>query len=164
MTETNSPREPGRGKGPQDRLAQLTEQWRERTGGRMTAQKRVVLEALLAIDGHPSVDEVYENARTSLPELSRTTVFRILQSLVASDLALSVSHPGSEARYELKGTPHHHLICSGCHRVFDVEPDEFDEAPRVGRLRAFGAGDARRDFEARDVVVHVRGVCAECRA
>lgn len=145
-------------------LDELTRRWRRRAGGRMTAQKRLVLQALLDIEGHPSVDEVFENARVSLPELSRTTVFRILQSLVASDLVRSVSHPGSEARYELKGTPHHHLICTGCHRVFDVEPEEFDAPPDVGSLPAFETSDERGGFESHDVVIHFRGLCVHCRS
>ena len=48
----------------------------------MTVQKRCVLEALLDRKDHPTVDQVYEDAVVQIPELTRTTVYRVLESLV----------------------------------------------------------------------------------
>ena len=43
---------------------------------RMTGQRRLILEAVLRADDHPTAMQVYERVAASMPNVSLTTVYR----------------------------------------------------------------------------------------
>ncbi len=119
----------------------------------LTVQRRSILEALLGRTDHPTADQVFDEVRPDLPAVSRTTVYRVLETLVRMGVARKVSHPGAAARFETRTDRHHHLACTRCGRVVDLE------APSLNALRL----PAVRGFHVTDYSVHVAGVCARCR-
>jgi Fur family peroxide stress response transcriptional regulator len=121
----------------------------------MTVQRRVVLEALSKRDDHPTADQLLDDVRRDLPSMSRSTVYRVLDTLVRIGLAVKTSHPGPAVRFDPTTERHHHLICFRCEKMIDLhEP----------RLDALGLPDARKlGFEIRDYSIHFRGLCAACR-
>ena len=52
------------------------------TGLSLTIQRRRVFETLLSRKDHPSADDLYHDIRVQLPGISRTTVYRVLDTLV----------------------------------------------------------------------------------
>ncbi len=126
-----------------------------KAGRPLTVQRRAVLEALLTLDNHPTADEVLELVRQRIPNISRTTVYRVLDTLVALGVIRRIHHPGSAARFDGKVARHHHLICTSCGKVWDVDAPELDCITPPG--------EATRDFEVHDFSVHFSGLCSECR-
>ncbi len=120
-----------------------------------TVQRRAVLEAVLASDEHPTAEQVIEAVRLRVPDVSRTTVYRILDMLSAWGLIRRIHHPGSAGRFDGKIHRHHHLICIRCGKVWDLEDSRLD------RLRL--PESQVRGFEIQDFSVHISGLCAECR-
>ena len=135
-------------------LARLAEACR-RQGLPLTQQRRVLLERHSASEAHPTADELFRAAQEDLPGVSRTTVYRVLETLVELGLARRVSHPGGSVRFDARTDRHHHLICTECGRVRDLEAPELDRLPPPGGLRG---------FEVRDYSVHFSGLCRECRS
>lgn len=127
---------------------------RER-GLRVTRQRRAILQVLARRSGHPTADEVYEKARTVLPDLSRTTVYRVLETLVETGVARTVCHPGVAVRYEAALERHHHLVCLRCNRLIDVVSPALDGI-RLPNTRKVG-------FKIEDYTVEIRGTCSKCR-
>ena len=120
----------------------------------MTAQRRAVLEVLVARKDHPTADQLFEEVRVRLPDISRTTVYRVLETLVQMGAAQKVSHPGSAVRYDPFTAPHHHLVCLRCERLIDIVDPHLDGLrPPV----------QREGFEILDYSVHFRGICSRCR-
>lgn len=122
----------------------------------MTVQRRAVLEALAARADHPTADVLYADVARRMPEISRTTVYRVLEALVDAGLAVRVSHLGSAARYDAITERHHHLVCVRCEKLVDLVDARLDrlqwpEAPPGG-------------FEIQDYSIHFRGLCADCRS
>jgi Fur family peroxide stress response transcriptional regulator len=121
----------------------------------MTVQRRVVLEALSKRDDHPTADQVLEDVREDMPSMSRSTVYRVLDTLVRLGLAVKTSHPGAAVRFDPTTERHHHLICLRCEKMVDLHEPQLD---------ALGLPDARKlGFEIRDYSIHFRGLCAVCR-
>jgi Fur family transcriptional regulator, peroxide stress response regulator len=121
----------------------------------MTVQRRIVLEALARRDDHPTADQLLEDVREDFPSMSRSTVYRVLDTLVRIGLAVKTSHPGAAVRFDPTTERHHHLICLHCEKMVDLHEPELD---------ALGLPDARRlGFEIRDYSIHFRGLCADCR-
>jgi Fur family peroxide stress response transcriptional regulator len=135
-------------------LGDLEAACRER-GLRVTRQRKVILGVLTRRSDHPTADEVYDKARTALPDLSRTTVYRVLDTLVEAGVARNVCHPGVAVRYEAMADRHHHLVCVRCNRLIDLVSPGLDGI-RLPNTRKLG-------FEVEDFTVQIRGVCSKCR-
>ena len=133
----------------------LLERLRDR-GWRVTSQRRAVAEALEGQHVHLTADEVHRRARSVLPEVSLATVYNTLNELVAMGEVAEVRHSPGPSRYDPNGgsTPHHHLLCTSCGALFDVDASTI-AAPSLPD------GD---DFRVDAVDVLFRGTCAACRA
>ncbi len=132
-------------------MSELVERLRAR-GWRMTAQRRVIAEAMAGDHVHLAADEVFDRARAVLPEVSLATVYNTLNELVEMGEVLELSHADGRKRYDPNTVErHHHLVCTGCGRMLDVAADE----PRLAEAERHG-------FELSDVEVTFRGRCPDC--
>jgi len=120
----------------------------------LTVQRRIILESIAVREDHPTADQVFEGVSNKLPGLSRTTVYRVLETLVNMGVVHKASHLGSAARYDPNTERHHHLTCVSCHRVMDLEEKSLSSL----RFSHSKAGD----FEILDYSVHFSGYCGEC--
>jgi len=126
-------------------------------GVRVTVQRRRIFEALLGRTDHPTPDEVYAAVTDTLPGVSRTTVYRVLEALVSLGVLAKVCSPGAATRVDPWTQRHHHLVCQRCDRLFDVEDTAV--AHRVGRP------DVRRQgFIIGDYSIYFSGICGACQA
>lgn len=124
-------------------------------GLRVTIQKRAILEAVLELDNHPTADQVHAFVTREKPDVSRTTVYRALESFARLGLITKACHPGSATRYDRNVDIHHHLICLFCDAVIDISDTGLD------RLTVPDTSDF--DFEVQDFRVQLRGICGRCR-
>ncbi len=137
-----------------DRLKKLQEICRHR-GIPLTNQRCAVLEVLLQRSDHPTADQVFEAVQDRSPQISRRTVYRVLDTLVELGLIRRVHHPGATARFDALIHRHHHLVCTLCNRIVDWESPDLDNiALPVGKPRG---------FDIRDFSVQLMGLCPECR-
>ena len=135
-------------------VGELEEACRE-LGLRVTRQRRAILEILARRHDHPTADQVYENARGALPDLSRTTVYRALDTLVEAGVARSVCHPGVAVRFEaMTDVRHHHLVCVRCNCLVDLVAPWLDDIRLPGTLQ--------RGFKVDDYTVQIWGTCSDC--
>jgi Fur family transcriptional regulator, peroxide stress response regulator len=137
-----------------ERLQQYQQLCREQNR-RATVQRRMVLEAVLDLDNHPTADQVCEALAGREPGIARTTVYRSLDELGRMGLISKASHLGSAVRYDARADRHHHLVCLRCDAVIDIDDE---------RLDAVGAPDTSAfGFEVTDVRVQLHGLCRSCR-
>jgi len=140
-----------------DRKSQRLNEFRELCRSRgipLTWQRQAVLTALLERDDHPTADQIYESLGTRHPGLSRTTVYRVLDTLVDLDVVARANHPGAAARFDAMTERHHHLLCTSCGRLEDV-PDTDIRAVEVEVNLPEG-------YEPHDYSIYFRGLCAAC--
>ena len=134
-------------------MTELIDRLRER-GWRMTAQRRVIAEAMTGAHVHVTADEVLGRAQRALPEVSRATVYNTLNELVAVGEIAEITHPDGRKRYDPNvAERHHHLLCVDCGRMLDVRADD----PRL-------PADQRHGFDILDVEVTFRARCPGCAA
>jgi Fur family transcriptional regulator, peroxide stress response regulator len=138
---------------PDNCMAQFERVCRERRLP-LTVQRRAILQAILGREDHPTADQIHAQIQTQLPDVSRTSVYRILEMLVGTGMITKVCHPGSAARFDPKLRRHHHLVCLSCERIIDIEEPRLDNLP-LPNVRAHG-------FRINDYHIHFRGVCVQC--
>ena len=121
----------------------------------MTVQRRIILEAVAALSGHPTAEMVLDAIRVGHPEISRATVYRTLEMLVELGLVRKVLHAGNSIRYDSNMDRHHHLICKKCDKLIDLEDPGLDRVP-IPSVERLG-------FRIDDFTIQFQGICAECR-
>jgi Fur family peroxide stress response transcriptional regulator len=137
-----------------ERLRQYLRLCREQNR-RSTVQRRMILEAVLDLDDHPTADHVYEAVALRVPGIARTTVYRSLDELSRMGMISRASHLGTAVRYDARADHHHHLVCLRCDAVIDITDERLDAVVSPD-TSAFG-------FEVTDVRVQLRGLCRSCR-
>src|SRR5260370_30451233 len=76
---------------------------------------------LLEHNRHPTAAEISEAVNRVDPRSSRATTYNNLRDLVKAGLVREVAIEGRAARFDAKGTQHHHFICDRCGNVEDIE-------------------------------------------
>ncbi|MCS7239053.1 MAG: transcriptional repressor [Thermoguttaceae bacterium] len=138
-----------------DRIDEFKELCRRR-GIPMTPQRRAVFEAILARGDHPTADQVFEEVHKRLADVSKATVYRVLERLVEAGLVRRVVHSGMPARFDADLTRHHHATCRRCGRILDVRDPKLDAIDIPSELQ--------EHFEVEDFCVQFFGLCFECRS
>jgi len=88
---------------------------------RSTRQREHVFAVLLDKRDHPTADEVYARARSTMPAISLATVYNCLETLVGCGLVRQVNIEREPSRYcpNLREHAHFHDVGSG--RVLDID-------------------------------------------
>jgi Fe2+ or Zn2+ uptake regulation protein len=121
-----------------------------------THQRQVVYEAVVASHRHRSPEQIYAMVRRRIPSISLATVYNNLRLFVAHGLLREVTPHASTLRVDGNLKPHHHLVCSRCKSVHDIE-GEFIDFKRISRQLPDG-------FDLTQPLVEVFGVCRRCRS
>jgi Fur family transcriptional regulator, ferric uptake regulator len=96
-------------------------------GGRVTDQRRAILEVLFDESDHVTAEGLAERVRTDLPEVHVTTVYRFLDTLEEMGLVTHVHLGHGPAAFHLTSHRHTHVVCDTCGQVGVIEPSMFDQ-------------------------------------
>ena len=135
------------------------EQFRElawKCGLAATHQRQVIYEAVVAMPGHYSPEGIFAEVRRRTPSISLATVYKNLRLFVEHGLLREVSPHASTLLVEGNLEPHHHLVCTRCKAVQDIEGD-FINYKKLSR-------HAPRGFDLTQPLVEVFGLCRQCSA
>ena len=89
---------------------------------RITPQRMAVLRTLASIDGHPSVEKVYETVKRYFPTTSIATIYKTINVLKQINEVLEIAFPDGSNRYDgNKPFPHPHVICTKCRKIIDPD-------------------------------------------
>lgn len=106
-----------------------------RAGHRMTPQRLLIVRALRHARGHVSAAQIAEAVQTSYPHIDVSTVYRTLDVLKRMHLATSTDMGQGDVLFEwAPGHPHHHLVCTSCDQIEQLDHAYFEELER--RVRA----------------------------
>ncbi len=108
--------------------------------------------AFLMEHTHPTAAEIFEAVNRADPQSSRATTYNNLRDLVEAGLVREVAVEGRAARFDAKGTRHHHFICDRCGNVEDID---WYEVPRPDS-RSLG----KRVLRQSELIF--RGLCVKC--
>ena len=143
-------REPLRFERIEDVIAVLRE-----SGHRISATRRLVLEALFAADGPVSAEHIAAGTGGSRTKADPASVYRTLERLEQLGVVQHVHIGHGPGLYALVGEGERaYLACERCHRVTAVEVGELDGAREDIRDR-FG-------YDARFTHFAILGLCAAC--
>ena len=91
-----------------------------------TQQRELIVDQFLRCKDHISVDDLLARVRKRNRKVGYATVYRTLKLLVASGLAIHRQFGDGQARYEVEGDHHDHLICNKCGLILEFEDPEIE--------------------------------------
>jgi Fur family ferric uptake transcriptional regulator len=124
----------------------------------VTRQRLEVLRELAVEPNDATAQALWKRLRErDESTIGLATVYRTLSLLSEKGVVDTLAHHEGELCYRLCGeTHHHHLVCSNCHRV--VEIDEHGLSDWLDRVFE------KHDFVAMAHTVELTGLCSNCRA
>ncbi|MEW6573551.1 MAG: Fur family transcriptional regulator [Bacillota bacterium] len=123
-------------------------------GGKLTAERKAVIEAICSLHDHFSAEELFDRIKARGGKASRASVYRALELLVESDLLRKLDLGVNRNYYERHFETHHHLVCTSCGRVieFSAEPMKNLERELWKRYKFAAVGSPQK----------ILGLCHEC--
>jgi Fur family peroxide stress response transcriptional regulator len=122
---------------------------------RHSKQREAILRILTGDYCHPTADQIYDEVRKEIPNISKGTVYRNLEVLQKMGLVSELNLNGTVGRFEIKQERHYHFRCEKCDRVFDIdEPVDRELDRRVASKTGFRIHDHQLEF---------RGLCHDCQ-
>ena len=141
---------------PDKRSDTIIQKLRE-NGHKITPQRLAIVKILAVSDGHPSVEDIYEQIRMDFPTMSLATVYRNIVLLKSLGEVLELGFPDGSNRYDGNTpVPHPHIICIQCKKIVDPVLDSLDKMKKEVALETgFKILNHRLDFF---------GICSSCMA
>ena len=125
-------------------------------GLRVSAARRLLLEALFAADGPMSADQIAKGVVGRVPESDLTSVYRNLETLEELGVVRHMHLGHGPGLYALAGSGREYLVCERCDAVRTVDRGEVDGVRRAV-MKATG-------FAARFDHFPIFGLCPDCQA
>ncbi len=122
---------------------------------RVTVAKRTVADVLVGATGHLTADEITQEVQKRQPEVSPSTVYRILEEFEALQLVVHAHLDQHAAVYHLAGAVHGHLTCEMCGDTIEIPAAHFDALSK-DLQKTFGFLLDRHH-------VAVTGTCHDCQ-
>ncbi len=121
-------------------------------GKRYSRQRELIYQCLKNSTEHLTADMVYQWLKAENSSLSLGTVYRNLNLLEQQGYVVRI--PLEVDRYDADTTPHGHLECRRCGRLFDLKGD----ADQVVRLFS----EANPGVRMEGCALVFRGICESC--
>ncbi len=135
---------------------EYTKEYLAEFGIKPSIQRIAVMKYLLNHKTHPNVDEIYMALHSTIPTLSKTTIYNTLSLFVESGAVSSINIDKRNIRYDADIKPHAHFRCKNCHIIIDLP------VPNVCH-EVFSISDIYKDLQIQDVEISLTGYCQHCQ-
>jgi Fur family peroxide stress response transcriptional regulator len=120
-----------------------------------THQRQVLYEVMQTMPGHPSPEEVYARVKKRVPAISLATVYKNIHLFVERGVLKELSMHHGSLRVEMNSHLHHHMVCSECKAITDIEEKDLGIIPELRKLPG--------GFQVERYSIDVIGICAACQ-
>ena len=133
----------------------------KKEGLKKTLARTAIIDILIKIKKPIDVSEIIEKLNKMKINVDRVTVFRNINLLVKKGLIDKVEFNEGKYRYEIASLPHHHhLVCTKCGNVGDIESDSLhSEIDKISKIVK-----KTYNFRIEEHKVEFFGKCKTCKS
>jgi Fur family transcriptional regulator, peroxide stress response regulator len=121
-----------------------------------THQRQVIYETITSSREHPTPEWIYERVRKRIPSISLGTIYKNVKTFLDTGILKEVTLHHGTLRLESNMAPHHHVVCSTCKAIFDIEESAVEPVK-------LAKGKAPAGFAIAQCRVEFVGQCQRCR-
>jgi len=123
---------------------------------RNTNQREAILKILINAKGHPNADDIYDEVREEIPNISKGTVYRNLKVLQEMGQVRELNMDGTRSRFEVAMSSHYHFRCGDCGILLDLDIPINKELDReIAKQTGLSISHHQLEF---------RGLCHDCQS
>lgn len=126
----------------------------EQSGVKPSMQRIAIMGYLMDNLTHPTADNVFNGLSSSIPTLSKTTVYNTLKLLARQGAILELTIDDKNVRYDANIFLHAHFRCKLCGSVYDLPVGSF-KAMTVKAIDGFTITERQ---------LYYKGYCKRCSA
>ena len=128
---------------------------KKETAYKHSRQREALFNLLCSTKIHPTAAWLYDELRKDFPHLSQGTVYRNLNILVEQRRIKALNTSSGYAHFDADMSLHHHVICTCCGKVEDVEvPHTVWQESAAAQASGYQIESLRLDFF---------GLCPDCQ-
>ena len=126
-------------------------------GHKITPQRLAIIEILSKSEGHPSVEDIFNEIKEDFPTMSLATVYKNIILIKSIGEVLELGFPNGSNRYDgNRPYAHPHVVCIKCRKIVDPDLESLDDMTKeVAAETHFKILNHRLDFF---------GICSDCMA
>ena len=117
-----------------------------------THQRLAILNSIDAAE-HIDIDFLYSKLLENFSSLSKATLYRNINDLLASDIIEEIKLPELKQQYEIKKEPHIHLLCKNCNKVKDLN---------FNLDSVYNEISSENQFKIEKSFIVIKGLCINC--
>ena len=122
-------------------------------GMRKTTERYAILNRIMDINGHFTIEELQQMIDGDGFRVSRSTVYNTIELLIEAKMLRRHVFEGMQAQYERITLPHTHLVCTTCGKLKEVRDTNFAAFMNARRFNAFNTDHYS---------LYVYGTCSTC--
>jgi Fur family peroxide stress response transcriptional regulator len=120
----------------------------------LTHQREVIYRALLDMSNHPSPETIYKKVHRKIPSISLGTVYKNIRTFQETGLLRELSVHHGTLRLETNPQRHHHLVCTRCKVIVDIEESAIEPVRLLSRPPG--------GFHVTNYSIEFLGLCQAC--
>jgi len=126
-------------------------------GLKFSKKRAAIIEHFIKADRHYTVEQLYNEIKEIVPNISYSTIYRTLKLLVDCGMARTHHFGDTDARFELvhKEQHHDHLVCEKCGRIIEFIHDGIEKFQN--------AVAKEHNFLVKSHELQIFGVCKRCQ-
>jgi len=98
----------------------------KRAGLRATVQRVGLVSTIMSAGTPLSIDNILKECRSGKNVPDKATAYRTMRELETAGLVNEVDVGHGHAHFELARGDHHHLVCTGCDKIVELEDCEVE--------------------------------------
>lgn len=119
-----------------------------------SVQRMAIMSYLDSHRTHPTADEIFNALSTTIPTLSKTTIYNTLKLFVQEGVAQSISIDEKNEHFDANTAVHAHFLCRKCNKIYDA----FIKSRKLpGEIELKEEG-----HKIDEAYIYYRGLCSEC--
>ncbi len=127
----------------------------KRSGYKLTPSRLAIIEVLETHPEHLSHTQILEDGQKIYPQLSRATVYRMMELLVELHLIRPLYLNDPTQRFVSATGGHHHLICTHCGTTVEFDHCTVDQLAQEL--------SSKYNFQIDSHLLEFQGCCATCK-
>ncbi len=116
-------------------------------------QRLAIMDYLMNHRTHPTADEIYTFLSTSMPTLSKTTVYNTLKLFAEHGAAQLLTIDERNSHFDANVSDHAHFLCKQCNAIYDLESTVEIRQVEGGRIEG---------HEVTEMHYYYKGTCKDC--